>query len=625
MTAIHETAYPRLRSDWATKQLTELFTPTKDELAFAKRSTRQLLSCASMLTQLKVFQYLGRFIPFDKISRPIIAHIVQALEADPVLVERIATQPKHLKSRYLKPIREFISVALFDNKARVYLQAMAQQAAQTKYHLVDIINILLEELVRQRVELPAFSLLRRTARSARRQVNVSCYQTLYRQLSTDSLAKLDELLAIQDKTTSGWDKLKQEAKKPTPQHVREFISYRRHLQTVCESLPTILNLPAAKINYFAIEAQSMDSAMLKLTKAEKRYTLMVIYLQQRAAHALDDTADILIRTIKKLHHLADEALQHFRTSQTAQVEKLITQLKAIATAYTQEETAEQKLKAIDTLLAGHSEQVIADCDAQLAFADNNYFPFLLKPYKNKRSSLFNCLALLPLASTTTDLNVERAVAFIQQHRPSKKRELLLPKSNEPGYFSIEWIPKAWLKWVLKSTVLKQSSTIEVNRHYFELCVFSQLALELRSGDIFVAGSDHFADYRDQLISWTDYEAQIAAYAAMMKLHVEPNRFTTALAEQMKILATHVDQSFPDNSFFRLEKERLIIKKKERPVVSPDIKQLDKLLTERMPPTTILDVLVDTEAWLNLSQDFQPVSGQSSRLKNRRERFIPNIS
>jgi hypothetical protein len=138
--------------------------------------------------------------------------------------------------------------------------------------------------------------------------------------------------------------------------------------------------------------------------------------QQKAAHALDDTADILIRCIQKFHNMADEALQNFRTSQTTQVEKLITQLKAIATAYTQGETAEQRLNAIDTLLAGNSEQLIADCDAQLAFADNNYFPFLLKPYKNKHSSLLDCLTLLPLASTTTDLNLERAIAFIKQHR-----------------------------------------------------------------------------------------------------------------------------------------------------------------------------------------------------------------
>ena len=32
MTAIHETAYPRLRSDWTEKLLMELFTPSPQEI-----------------------------------------------------------------------------------------------------------------------------------------------------------------------------------------------------------------------------------------------------------------------------------------------------------------------------------------------------------------------------------------------------------------------------------------------------------------------------------------------------------------------------------------------------------------------------------------------------------------
>lgn len=67
MTAVHETAYPRLRSDWTDKQLEKLFTPTEEELKFARKHTRQPLALASLVVQLKVFQCLGRFITFQQI------------------------------------------------------------------------------------------------------------------------------------------------------------------------------------------------------------------------------------------------------------------------------------------------------------------------------------------------------------------------------------------------------------------------------------------------------------------------------------------------------------------------------------------------------------------------------
>jgi hypothetical protein len=177
--------------------------------------------------------------------------------------------------------------------------------------------------------------------------------------------------------------------------------------------------------------------------------------------------------------------------------------------------------------------------------------------------------------------------------------------------------------VVGSTSLKQDS-IQVNRHYFELCVLSQLALELKSGDLFVPGSDQFADYREQLISWEEYDTQVVDYAAMMKLQTEPLAFTAKLAEQLSTQAKQVDQSFPENSFVRLEKDKLVIRKKQRLDIPPELKKLDKLMSSRLPETNILDILVEMESWLDLSLDFQPVSGQSSRLKNRRERFIMTL-
>jgi hypothetical protein len=41
----------------------------------------------------------------------------------------------------------------------------------------------------------------------------------------------------------------------------------------------------------------------------------------------------------------------------------------------------------------------------------------------------------------------------------------------------------------------------VHRRHFEACVFSQLMLELKAGDLCTIGSDAFADYREQLVSY----------------------------------------------------------------------------------------------------------------------------
>jgi hypothetical protein len=65
MTAIHETAYPRIRSNLSDKELEEVYTPTPDELAFIQRSTKSTVAAFGGVVLLKTVQRLGYFPLFD--------------------------------------------------------------------------------------------------------------------------------------------------------------------------------------------------------------------------------------------------------------------------------------------------------------------------------------------------------------------------------------------------------------------------------------------------------------------------------------------------------------------------------------------------------------------------------
>src|SRR3546814_1042683 len=75
------------------------------------------------------------------------------------------------RSRHLQKIRDFIGVRRFVDTDWSWLDQVAREAASTKQELEDIINVLIEELVRQKFELPGFTQLVRAARAARNAVN----------------------------------------------------------------------------------------------------------------------------------------------------------------------------------------------------------------------------------------------------------------------------------------------------------------------------------------------------------------------------------------------------------------------------------------------------------------------
>jgi hypothetical protein len=65
MTAIHEIACPRIRSNLTDKELRELYTPTADDLAFICDATKSAVTALGLAILLKTFQRLGYFPAFD--------------------------------------------------------------------------------------------------------------------------------------------------------------------------------------------------------------------------------------------------------------------------------------------------------------------------------------------------------------------------------------------------------------------------------------------------------------------------------------------------------------------------------------------------------------------------------
>ena len=75
MPTLADTAYPRLRVSPDGAELSDAFTPTPDELAFAVKRTRQPGPRLALLVMLKTFQRLGYFARPDDVPPTIITHI----------------------------------------------------------------------------------------------------------------------------------------------------------------------------------------------------------------------------------------------------------------------------------------------------------------------------------------------------------------------------------------------------------------------------------------------------------------------------------------------------------------------------------------------------------------------
>jgi len=232
------------------------------------------------------------------------------------------------RKRHLAVIRDYLRLETYGHTAQqVMLQAM-EASAPTKHDLADLINVAIEELVRQRFELPAFSTMLRTARTVRNTITETFYHQVTSTLGKEERIRINALFVADSLTSSTlWNELKREPGKPTLSHLHELVQRLKWLSKWQVGRVALTGIPEVKVKHFAAEAQSLDANRMKELALSKRYTLATALLAVQFGRTLDDIAEMFIKRMRQLHHKAREALSQYRIESQQRTDELIATLR----------------------------------------------------------------------------------------------------------------------------------------------------------------------------------------------------------------------------------------------------------------------------------------------------------
>ena len=628
MPTLADTAYPRLRVSPDGAELSDAFTPTPDELAFAVKRTRQPGPRLALLVMLKTFQRLGHFAQPDDVPPIIVAHIAAATALGDAVAEFDAYgTASSYRSRLMTLVRDYVGVAAYGPPARKAATVAAIEVSRGRDDLADIVNAAIEELARRRFELPAFSTLLKIARTARALVNRRYHRQATSAMTPETRERLLTLLAVpNDQPRSAWDVVKSEPERPSPARMRGFLLHLRWLreQTADNALAGI---PGQKLRQFAAEARSLNAADLSRMTETKRLTLIAALLRRRAAAALDEAAEMFVRLTARMHNRAREALDEHLKRHTDKTDALVALLRETAIAAKSSGDPAVRLATIDALLLPDADGIIERCEAHAALAGGNHLPLLGRFYKGQRAAFIRFLEYAKPISTSQDRSVEEAISFLLDHRTHRHPRLAVVRDEGRGHnrtgislVDLSFVPDKW--WPLVTGQKgREPAPREVDRRYFELCLFTQVVNELKSGDLCLPGSDDYGDYRDQLVSWEDYHRDVAAYAVQAGVSADPATFVAELKAKFAEVANEVDRAFPDNEHVEIVGGRPVIGRLRAKAAPDGADRLERLMKERLAPIGILDALAETEHWLGWTRAFGPVSGFEAKLDRPRERYL----
>lgn len=625
MSTLSETAYPHLNPDPSAKELRDFYTPTADELAFIEQIAKRPLQRTAALLHLKLFQRLGQFISAAHLPQAVREHITQSgMVAQPPTLRELQQFEKSGGFKVLiKALRGYLNVRPIGEVDLAWLDSIAAGAAETKHSVEDIINVMLEELVHHRFELPAFSTLDRRAFRARETSNQQHFTAVVDQLSDKARALIDKLLIREPgEATTGWQSLKREPKRPTNKETRSYLQHVKYLQTLVEKLPKP-DIAVPKLRQFRFLARALDASEMAELKPVKRYALAVIFIRSRHAQALDDAAELLIRLVQNLENAAREKLLAFQQDRSLKVDMLLGQLREILDALETPGSYKKRVEAITSSLKGQARALKADCDEILAFAGRNSLPFMLEPYRAVRSQLLNCLEITNPQSSSEDATMVKMIAALALLRSNRSQFVAIAELGLRSEADLHWMSAQWRKLVVVNA-RGQHRSIMIDRPYFELAVLQQIKEEFKTGDLYIKFGERYDDFREQLVDEKTCEQELPHYADVTGIDTDPAEFVTKLKEKLQARADKVDSEFPANAHAEMVDGRLILRKPPRLEVAEAIATLEAAVTQRMPTAGIVDVLADVARWLDLHKHFKPLAGTESRLEDLRMRVITTL-
>jgi TnpA family transposase len=615
MTAIDRTAYPRPRARLTREELDARYKLTDADLAFVRANARGDAGRLLMATLLKTRQDLGCFAVPDEVHANTAAHLVSQLGLSAPLAETEEARRTKSLYRYQAAVRTYLSARPYDKAAERHLTEITLKAAETMSDPADLINRAVEALQAAAIDLPAFSTLDRLVNRLRAEVHARIYDWVAVRLTSDHKAMLDALLVKPPNSpTTSFNRLKQNPRPATPKTIRLWIERLDWLTSLLDPVPLLGGIAHTKLRQFAAEAAALEvSDLLDIAQPGRRHTLLLSLLRQARMRCRDELIEMMLRRIRRTQAAAKEQLEALHNQHREIEETLIGIFGQVLETAQQQETDAEFGRRIRKLLSerGGVDALAEQCESVSAWYRDNDLPLLWPIHARHRSLLLRLLDLLDIRSATQDTSLLHALTVVSRLRHARRHEVL--EVVELGFAS-----QRWQNFVVK----RRPEPVVLDRRALEVCVFVHLAEALQTGDLYVVGAENFADYRAQLLPWSECETRLPAYCAALGIPERGEDFAAALKEELAAVAAEVDAAFPTNAELSIDADgTLHLKQLARASQPEGLVAFEQEVRARIPERHLLDILKYAEHWARYTRHFGPPSGSDPKLAQAIQRYL----
>lgn len=367
------------------------------------------------------------------------------------------------RRRYEQLIRTYIQIKAYDRIARQVAANAIAEAAQVKDHPADLINVAIEELIKERYELPAFSTLDRLVGSIRTLVNNQLFEQVAGNLPTTAQMYLESLLLTETPETQlTFTLLKAPPKSAKLSHVKALQAKFDSLMSFGDAKQVLVGIATTKISSFAAQAKALELSDLRDLKCTKRLTLLVCLLYQAQVKTHDHLVEMFLKRMQTIHNRAKERLVELRDQhlkQTGTLLEVLAQILEVSTENIDDRSLGVQVQSV-LQVHGGAATLLQQCQEIAAYNSDNYLPIVWHFYSRYRKVLFRLVRSLDIRSTTQDESLITALKFVLSYEHRRSKWL-------PFEIDVSFVSDRWRRLIVE----RRGNRDMLVRPHLEVCIF----------------------------------------------------------------------------------------------------------------------------------------------------------
>ncbi|EUJ42337.1 Tn3 family transposase [Listeria riparia] len=454
-----------------------------------------------------------------------------------------------------------------------------------------LFEILLSEVRRRKIILPAISTLEELVRGARYRARSQSVKALTNELEATHIQQFQAFFHLKDETSITW--LSWLRQRPSRTSIKQLISTLNKIQFIRQlDLPAQIaqNIHPNRLAKLSQDALSYTPQQLSKKKEPEKWAFLVALVSHIHATLIDEAVDRAIHIVNRMRNQDQrwlkETLYEHKTDIVTAAQLYAEIGQRLIDARNQQQ---DPYEAISHVLPwdDYEKSVLETNQLFEKRIDTDPLALIVRHYNTLRRFfplLLECLHFVPTAVTH---DLFEAVEYLQHINREKIKKLKDPP--------IDFVKSKWESWIF------QSDETPIHRRYYEFHLFFELCHALRSGDMHITSSKQYQDLEAYLYPqhlWNKTENKLLHVPQSVESFLEQMTHHTKYAIQ-ELEQLIRGQSIPE---LKIDGDRIILSPLQN-VVPEEAKHLSRRIYRKMPKIRLTELIEDVTHWTQMQHHF----------------------